>query len=489
LRWLVTPFLGFLALLSVLGLVLLGLGLQEDSQVAQENLTLADETFDLSLRPFNRAQRKVMEIRVLIQRPEIDPADLRNEQALMVQTLRVLIAPNYSSSYPPAVKAGMDELVQVWENIISPQLDALAARPSDEVLRAQVDTLLTQFELDLDLYSTQNGIHRLGRAGQLNDNAEAVLLGMRSSLQLAALAGGGFMLFSGLAFLNMRQISQQRERSRQELAQLNTELEGRVAARTQELAAALEQARLSQAQAEQANKVKSMFLANMSHELRTPLNAILNFSHFMTVGMLGPVNDRQQDGLQKIKSSGQHLLNLINDVLDISKIEAGALELFVEDDVNLREEAEIIEAAAEALLKDKPVTFEITFPPDMPLLRGDRQRLTQILLNLVSNACKFTDQGSVKLGAEVQGELILFRVQDTGPGIPAEEGEKVFQIFQQTNLGLRKAGGTGLGLPISRRLAEAHHGSLWFESQPGQGTSFYLKLPIRSEHLTPAKFH
>jgi signal transduction histidine kinase len=254
-------------------------------------------------------------------------------------------------------------------------------------------------------------------------------------------------------------------------------LEQRVAERTAELVSAKEEA-------EKANKVKSQFLASMSHELRTPLNAILNFSQFVAFGMLGAVNDEQVDVLNKITSSGQHLLSLINDVLDISKIESGALTLFVEDGIDLRDELRAVEASGRALLGDKPVALTVGVDEDVPPVVGDRRRIRQIMLNLVSNACKFTDEGRVTIHLQQKtGGEVLLTVQDTGPGIAPEDHTAIFETFRQTEAGLRHSEGTGLGLPISLRLAEAHGGRLWLESAPGQGATFYVALPVRSPHL------
>lgn len=237
-------------------------------------------------------------------------------------------------------------------------------------------------------------------------------------------------------------------------------------------------------EAERASKIKSQFLAAMSHELRTPLNAILNFSQFVSSGMLGSVNEEQVDILNKITASGKHLLGLINDVLDISKIESGALTLFVEEKVNLATELQAVEATGHTILADKPVELKIDIDNNLPLVVGDKRRIRQIMLNLVSNACKFTEAGEVNIQLrrhEVDG--ILFSVKDTGPGIAPEDHEAIFETFRQTEAGLRQSEGTGLGLPISRRLAEAHGGRLWVDSTLGQGATFSVILPVRSPQL------
>jgi signal transduction histidine kinase len=243
------------------------------------------------------------------------------------------------------------------------------------------------------------------------------------------------------------------------------------------------QAQSAREEAEQANKVKSQFLATMSHELRTPLNAILNFSQFISSGMVGPVNEEQRELTEKIASSGKHLLALINDVLDISKIEAGAFKLFVEENVNLRQEFDMVSDTARSLLGGKPIQLVIEADDQIPLIVGDRRRIRQIMLNLVSNACKFTEKGHVRLRLYQRDHEIMFAVEDSGPGIAAEDQELIFETFRQAASGLAQ-GGTGLGLPISRRLVAAHGGHLWVESTVGKGSEFYVSFPIRSEELT-----
>lgn len=243
-------------------------------------------------------------------------------------------------------------------------------------------------------------------------------------------------------------------------------------------------------QAERSSQVKSAFLASMSHELRTPLNSIINFSKFLERGIFGPVSTEQRDTLQDIIESSEHLLNLINDVLDMSKIESGSLQLFIEEQIDLRPIFASVEHHARALLADKAVTYEQSIAADLPLIAADRQRVLQILLNIVSNACKFTTKGSITLSAKHEAENILIAVADSGPGISPKDADSVFTSFRQTSTGLRKTGGTGLGMPISRSLAEEHGGALWFESQPGHGSTFYVRLPIHAQaslKSTPAK--
>jgi signal transduction histidine kinase len=233
-------------------------------------------------------------------------------------------------------------------------------------------------------------------------------------------------------------------------------------------------------QAERANRVKSMFLASVSHELRTPLNAIINLTKFVGLGMYGAVNDEQTDILGKVEARSKHLLKLINDVLDISKIESGSLELFVESGVRIDEIVGSAVDTAQSLLPGKPVKIVCEIEPDLPTLTGDGQRIQQIILNLLSNACKFTEEGQIQVRAYVENGEIIISITDSGPGIAPDNHALIFEAFRQTKEGLRKGEGTGLGLPISRRLAEAHGGRVWVKSALGKGATFYVALPLET---------
>lgn len=235
--------------------------------------------------------------------------------------------------------------------------------------------------------------------------------------------------------------------------------------------------------AERSDQVKSAFLAAMSHELRTPLNAIINFTKFVVKGVMGPVNDRQTEALNKVADSGKHLLNLINDILDISKIESGSLSLFIEDDVDIQQIVTTAAATAESLLAGKPVAVQCDVDPQLPLIWGDKQRILQILLNIVSNACKFTDEGHIRISARLRGDEMILAVEDTGPGISDDDYATVFQSFKQTDAGLRQGSGTGLGMPISKSLAEAHGGRMWLQSEVGKGSTFFVALPLKAENM------
>jgi signal transduction histidine kinase len=222
----------------------------------------------------------------------------------------------------------------------------------------------------------------------------------------------------------------------------------------------------------------------MSHELRTPLNAIINFTKFVSSGMFGTVNDEQVEALEKVSESGKHLLSLINDLLDISKIEAGALKLFWENNIDLSQDLERISTTAQGLIVDKPITLTLDVDANTPTINGDKRRLYQIMLNIVSNACKFTERGEIHVALRRQVDCVIFSVKDTGPGIEESEQANVFETFRQTNTGLSRGEGTGLGMAISKRLTEAHGGRIWLESSPGEGSSFYVSLPINLDVQT-----
>ena len=229
--------------------------------------------------------------------------------------------------------------------------------------------------------------------------------------------------------------------------------------------------------------LKSQFLANMSHELRTPLNSIIGFSRVILKGIDGPVTEMQQQDLTAIYNSGQHLLGLINDILDLARIEAGKMELNLEE-VHLADMTTSVMSTAKGLVKEKPVQLLQRIPADMPAVRGDSMRVRQVLLNLISNAAKFTEGGSITIESLVQkaptGKLeALINVIDTGPGISAEDQKKLFQAFSQVDgSATRKTGGTGLGLSICANLIQLQGGRIGVHSQVGKGSTFWFTLPL-----------
>jgi signal transduction histidine kinase len=228
----------------------------------------------------------------------------------------------------------------------------------------------------------------------------------------------------------------------------------------------------------EASQHKSQFLANMSHELRTPLNAILGYTELMWDGAYGEPSEKMVGVLKRLEANGRHLLGLINDVLDLSKIEAGQLVLDLSD-YTVQDIAQTVRSTLEPLAADKKLALKVEMASGLPPGRGDGRRLTQVLINLVGNAIKFTDAGEVAIKAEANNGSFYVSVHDTGPGISAADQAKLFQEFQQADNAItRKKGGTGLGLAISKRIVELHGGKIWVESQPGHGSTFALTLPV-----------
>jgi signal transduction histidine kinase len=231
---------------------------------------------------------------------------------------------------------------------------------------------------------------------------------------------------------------------------------------------------------------KSQFLANMSHELRTPLNAILGYTELMADGAYGEPSEKMLGILKRLEANGKHLLGLINDVLDLSKIEAGQLILELSD-YSVQDIAQTVRSTLEPLAADKKLGFKVEVAPQLPSGHGDGRRLTQVLINLVGNAIKFTDAGEVAIKAEANNGAFYVSVRDTGPGISSADQARLFQEFQQADNAItKKKGGTGLGLAISKRIIEMHGGRIWVESQPGQGSTFAFTLPVIVERQVEA---
>lgn len=232
------------------------------------------------------------------------------------------------------------------------------------------------------------------------------------------------------------------------------------------------------AKAESASKAKSEFLANMSHELRTPLNAIIGYSEMLMEEAEDDELDNYVQDLSKVHSSGEHLLSLINEILDLSKIEAGKMEMYIEEfDFNMH--LDQIEATAKPLIEKNRNKFIIEKPEDIKNLTNDQTRLRQILFNMLSNAAKFTKNGEVKLSVTNYGDKIRFAVSDTGIGMSPEQLGKVFEEFTQADSSTSKNyGGTGLGLPISKKIAEMMGGIMEVESEEGKGTTFSITIPV-----------
>ena len=229
-----------------------------------------------------------------------------------------------------------------------------------------------------------------------------------------------------------------------------------------------------------ANQHKSQFVANMSHELRTPLAAILGYAELLKEGIYGGLPEKSTPIVARIQSNGTHLLGLINTVLDLSKIEAGQFTLNLSE-YALDSMVETVRVATKSLAETKRLALKTDVAKSLPIGLGDEQRLTQVLLNLVGNAIKFTDAGEVRIAAAVRGGRFAVAVTDTGPGVPAEEQQKIFEEFHQVdNSNTKKKGGTGLGLAIAKQIVEMHGGRIWVKSSPGKGSTFRMEFPVRA---------
>jgi signal transduction histidine kinase len=270
-----------------------------------------------------------------------------------------------------------------------------------------------------------------------------------------------------------------RKQAEEAIRELNVTLENRVAKRTAELAVAKERA-------EESDRLKSAFLATMSHELRTPLNSIIGFTGIILQGLAGPLNGEQTKQLAMVQSSARHLLALINDVLDISKIEAGQLEIRAEK-FDLPASLEKVAASVKPLVDKKGLALRVVLSPNVGPVVSDRLRVEQVLLNLLNNAVKFTERGEVTLMVETEPDplrtphsALRISVADTGIGIKPEDMEKIFQPFRQIDSGLtRQHEGTGLGLTICRHLADMLGGEISAKSAWGEGNVFTFILPLK----------
>jgi signal transduction histidine kinase/putative methionine-R-sulfoxide reductase with GAF domain len=230
-----------------------------------------------------------------------------------------------------------------------------------------------------------------------------------------------------------------------------------------------------------ASQHKSQFLANMSHELRTPLNAILGYTELILDNIYGDTPDKMREVLDRLHANGKHLLGLINDVLDLSKIEAGQLTLDLAD-YSLQDVVHTVVVAVESLAAGKKLSLTTVVPLNLPVGHADERRLSQVLLNLVGNAIKFTDKGEVAIAATTSDGSFTVTVRDTGPGISPSDQGKIFEEFQQADsTATKKKGGTGLGLSIAKRIIAMHGGRIWVESDIGKGSTFAFTIPVKVE--------
>jgi signal transduction histidine kinase len=283
-----------------------------------------------------------------------------------------------------------------------------------------------------------------------------------------------------VTILHDRREALERARLYEQLKLASDELQGRVQAATAELATQNELLRRQAIELEQASRLKSQFLANMSHEFRTPLNAILGYTHMLLQGVAGDLLPAVKRQLQRIDSNGKHLLTIINEILDITRIEAGKMPMQLSE-FNVNELVPEVMAELDAVIARSKLTVTPHLSSEVPLVFSDRQKVKQIVVNLLSNALKFTHQGSIEITVEFDqpARRASIVVIDTGIGIAAEHHERIFEDFRQVDASpSRQYGGTGLGLAICRRLATALGGRITLHSMVGQGSSFTLTIPV-----------
>ncbi|MCX6006927.1 MAG: transporter substrate-binding domain-containing protein [Chloroflexi bacterium] len=299
---------------------------------------------------------------------------------------------------------------------------------------------------------------------------------------LALLLGAGSLILRSQVRSRTQALTAEinsRNRAEVELATYRDHLEKLVEERTAELAEKNIELSQSNIRLQEMDRLKSVFLASMSHELRTPLNSIIGFTGVMLQGIAGEINDEQRKQLSIVKSSATHLLSLISDVLDISKIEAGKAELFPEE-FKLNDVMQDVVQTFSHMAGDKGLNLEMEVPENI-VIYNDKRRVKQVLMNLISNAIKFTDNGSVKIAAGIPAEgNVEIRVSDTGTGIKEEDMGRLFEPFQQVDALLTKRHeGTGLGLYLTRKLVDLMSGNISAESTYGRGSEFKLTIPLR----------
>jgi signal transduction histidine kinase len=357
-----------------------------------------------------------------------------------------------------------------------------AGENSDAVL-AKAQVLASKLFTRLSAIATSNSAEaqRLAAADKSSFAASrSLLLGMAGGSLALALVLGLLLSWSVVAPLRrtearLAEIGAGDFRGRLEVP--NRDEIGRLAARVNSTSDELQRV---YRELESASRHKSDFLATMSHELRTPLNAIIGFSEVLQEQMFGELNERQLAYVNDVLEAGRHLLSLINDVLDLAKIEAGRVELELSQvalpDILRSAVSMHAERASRA-----GVEISLRTDPDEITVTADARRLRQVVFNLLSNAVKFTPaNGRVEISTRVDDGQVEIAVADTGPGIAAEDLETIFEEFEQTTEG-KQAEGTGLGLPLSRKLVELHGGRLWAESEPGRGSIFRFTLPVHQE--------
>ena len=339
----------------------------------------------------------------------------------------------------------------------------------------------------MPLHKGEGAIGRATEAHEPIQIADIAVPGAYESRVRDLLIGAGYRALLSVPLLREEQIIGSLSLTRKAPGEYSPEVIEVLKTFATQSALAIQNARLfreiadKSAQLEAASRHKSEFLANMSHELRTPLNAIIGFSEVLVDRMFGELNEKQDEYLKDIFASGQHLLSLINDILDLSKIEAGRMELETTDfDLPSAIDNALILVRERATRRG--ITLGRTIDEQLGMLRGDERKVKQVLLNLLSNALKFTPEGGrIDVSAHLQDGMAEIAVTDTGVGIAPEDQEAVFEEFRQVGTADKKVEGTGLGLALSRKFIELHGGRIWVKSAIGHGSTFTFTLPVRRE--------
>jgi PAS domain S-box-containing protein len=385
--------------------------------------------------------------------------------------------PSTESRYKRLLEAAPDAILEIDSSgrivLINSQVEKLFGYRREELLGKMVEILIPE------RFRERHPAHRSGYC------AHPVIRPMGSGLDLWARRADGtefavdinlspFSGESGLGVICVIRDVSDRKAVEEQVRMLNLRLEQR----SRELATTNTQLENRNLEVEKANRRKSNFLATMSHELRTPLNAIIGFSELLAEETVGPLNQKQRRFVSQVKESSRHLLALVDDILDLSKIEAGHLELKYER-ISLNTAAAEVLATVRPLAAAKQIDLETEFPEEITIF-ADNLRVKQVLYNLLTNAIKFTpEKGSVHLITEAERAFVKLSVIDTGIGIPHNEHESIFEAFHQVSItAVGSHEGTGLGLSISKLLIEQHRGRIWVESEPGKGSRFHVTLPL-----------
>ena len=387
--------------------------------------------------------------------------------------------PSTESRYQRLLEAAPDAILEMDSSgkivLINSQVEKLFGYKREELLGKMVEILIPE------RFRERHPAHRAGYV------AHPVIRPMGSALDLWARRADGtefavdinlspFSGESGLGVICVIRDVSDRKAVEEQVKLLNLSLEQR----TRELATTNAELENRNLEVEKANRRKSNFLATMSHELRTPLNVIIGFSDLLAEESVGPLNQKQRQFVRHVKESSRHLLALVDDILDLSKVEAGCVELKYESFSLNAATAEVL-ATVRPLAEAKQIHLETEFPEEITML-ADNLRLKQVLYNLLTNAIKFTpEKGSVRLITEADRAFVKLSVIDTGVGIPHEEHESIFEAFHQVSTTTPLSHeGTGLGLSITKLLIEQHGGRIWVESEPGMGSGFHVTLPLKT---------